>query len=236
MKLPHPLIPSLKGRGKNYWKRLLKAPATIAALAWLLALYIRFVYVTSRKERRIAPEAQAYMNGSDNGIFAFWHGRMMMMLPFRPPGRRMHVLSTPHRDGQLSSRIVRVFGNYTIYGSSTRGGHSAAREMLRVLEAGDNISITPEGPRGPVQVVQKGTMAIARLSGKPVIPVTFSSTRQKRFDSWDRFILPLAFGRIVFCVGAPIVVERHGDEEQMRLAIEQAMNRLVEEADELTHA
>jgi lysophospholipid acyltransferase (LPLAT)-like uncharacterized protein len=219
----------------SFKKRLLKHPITIAALAWLIAFYIYLVYFTSRKIHHIHPLSESYMQGDDNGIFAFWHGRMMMMLAFRPP-RRMHVLSTPHRDGQLSSRIVRIFGNYTIYGSSTRGGHSAAREMLRVLKAGDNISITPEGPRGPVQVVQKGTMAIAKLSGKPVIPVTFSSTRQKRFGSWDRFILPLPFGRIDFCIGAPIVVERDSDEEQMRLAIEQTMNTQVEYADGLTHA
>jgi len=220
----------------SFSKRLLKAPATIAALSWILAMYIRLVYFTSRKIRHIDPAAEPYMRGEKNGLFAFWHGRMMMMLPFRPPKRNMHVLSTPHRDGQLSSRIVRQFGNYTIYGSSTRGGHSAAREMLRALERGDNISITPEGPRGPVQVVQKGTMAIAKLSGKPILPVTFSSTRQKRFNSWDRFILPLPFGRIAFCVGAPIVIDRHGDEEPARLAIEQAMNALVEQADGMTHA
>ncbi len=168
-------------------------------------MYIRFVYLTSRKIRHIDADAEPYIQGDANAIFAFWHGRMMMMLPFRPPGKKMYVLSTAHRDGQLSSSIVRQFGNYTIYGSSTRGGHGAVRDMLRALKEGDNISITPEGPRGPVQVVQKGTMAIAKLSGKPIIPVTFSSTRQKRFNSWDRFILPLPFGRIVFCVGAPII-------------------------------
>ena len=127
-----------------------KHPVTIAALAWLIALYIRLVYFTSRKIRHIHPDAEpCHVRGDDNCIYAFWHGRMMMMLAFRPAHCRMHVLSTPHRDGQLSSRIVRIFGNYTIYGSSTRGGHSAAREMLRVLKDGDNISITPEGPARP---------------------------------------------------------------------------------------
>ncbi len=96
------------------------------------------------------------MQGSANGIFAFWHGRMMMMLAFCPPKRKMYVLSTPHRDGQISSGAVRRFGNYTIYGSSAHGGSGAAREMLKVLKAGDNVTITPEGQRGPAQVVQKG--------------------------------------------------------------------------------
>ncbi|MDE3016104.1 MAG: lysophospholipid acyltransferase family protein [Pseudomonadota bacterium] len=217
-------------------KRLLKAQATQAAAAWLLALYIRLVFLTSRVVRHIDPAAASYMQGKENGIFAFWHGRMMMMLAFTPEGRDMYVLSTPHRDGQLSSRVVRRFGNRTIYGSSSRGGHSAAREMLRALEQGGNICITPEGPRGPLQVAQRGTVAIAKLSGKPVLPVAFSSTRQLCFDSWDKFVLPLPFGRIEFCAGAPMTMARNADDEQARLAIERALNAELEKADRFTHA
>lgn len=217
-------------------KRLFKARATQTAASFLLAFYIRLVFATSRVERHIEPPAMPYMQGEKNGIFAFWHGRMMMMLAFKPPKRDMYVLSTPHRDGQISSRVVRIFGNHTIYGSSTRGGHSAAREMLRALSAGGNICITPEGPRGPLQVAQKGILAIAKLSGRPVLPVAFSSTRQKIFDSWDKFVLPLPFGRIAFCVGAPIAISREAEEEQARAAIEQALNGELEKADRLTHA
>lgn len=217
-------------------KRLLKAQGTQAAAAWLLAMYIRLVFATSRVVRHVDPSAMPYMQGNENGIFAFWHGRMMMMLAFKPKGRDMYVLSTPHRDGQLSSRVVRLFGNRTIYGSSSHGGMSAAREMIRALEGGGNICITPEGPRGPLQVVQKGTVAIAKLSGRPVLPVAFSSTRQKRFNSWDKFILPLPLGRIEFCVGAPLAVARDADEEQARRSIEHALNSELEKADELTHA
>lgn len=217
-------------------KRLFKAQATQAAASWLLAQYIKLVFFSSRVDRHIDPAAAAYMNGEKNGIFAFWHGRMMMMLAFKPPTRDMYVLSTPHRDGQLSSRVVRLFGNRTIYGSSSQGGHSAAREMIRALESGGNICITPEGPRGPLQVAQKGILAIAKLSGKPVLPVAFASTRQKMFDSWDKFVLPLPFGRIAFCVGAPLTVARSAEEEPARAAIENAMNAQLEKADGITHA
>ncbi len=218
-------------------KRLLKHPHTQTALSWLLAQYIRFVYYTSRKTRIIDPAAAPYMRGEENAIFAFWHGRMMMCPTIEPPKRKMHVLISFHRDGVLISKVIGFFGEATISGSSSKGGSGAVKDILRRLKAGDNVSITPDGPRGPLQVAEMGIATVARMSGKPVLPVTFSSTRHRRFSSWDRFMLAKPFGRIVFCVGAPISVSREADEaaqEEARRMIEQTMNALVEQADRLT--
>lgn len=218
-------------------KRLLKHPATQTAISWLLAQYIRLVYATSRRERHYDEAALPFMRGEETAIFAFWHGRMMMCPTIEPPQRRMHVLISFHRDGVLISRTIGWFGEATIQGSSSRGGSGAVKEIVRALKAGDNVSITPDGPRGPAQVAEKGIVTVAKLTGRPVLPVTFSATRRRRFDSWDRFMLALPFGRIVFCVGAPIRVSREADDtaqEQARRMIEDSMNRLVEKADGLT--
>jgi len=223
----------------SFKKRLLKAPGTQKALSWLLAMFIRLVFVTSRKTYVIDDAAQPYMQGKDNALFAFWHGRMMLLPAFDLPGRKMRVLISTHRDGLLISRVISHFGEATISGSSSKGGAGAVKEILRALKAGDNISITPDGPRGPLQIAEMGVVTIAKLAGKPIVPVTFSSTRHKRLKSWDRFMVALPFSRIVFCVGAPILVSKETDkpaEEQARLMIEQAMNGLVDAADVMTHA
>lgn len=220
-------------------KRLLKHPATQSALAWLLSLFIRLVYITSHKTYDIDPAAQTYMRGEDNAIFAFWHGRMMMCPTVEPPKRKMHVLISHHRDGILISKVISHFGEATIAGSSSKGGSAAVKEIVRTLRAGDNISITPDGPRGPFQVAQMGIVTVAKLTGRVVLPVTYSSSRHKRLGSWDRFMIALPFGKIAFCVGAPLLVSRDADEnvqETMRLEIEQVMNRLVEKADGLVNA
>ncbi len=220
-------------------KRLLKAPATQSAIAWLLSLFIRLVYWTNRRSYHINPAAAHLMRGEDNAIFAFWHGRMMMCPTIEPPKRKMHVLISRHRDGILISKVISHFGEATIAGSSSKGGSAAVKEIMRALKKGDNISITPDGPRGPVQVAQMGIVTVAKLTGRCVLPVTFSASRHKRLTSWDRFMIALPFGKIAFCVGAPILVSRDADDhaqEQARLEIEQAMNRLVETADSLTHA
>ena len=219
-----------------FTKRLLKHPRTQSIISWLLALYIRIVYFTSRKTRLIHDAAKPYMQGRENAIFAFWHGRMMMCPTIEPPKRKMHVLISFHRDGKLISDVMGHFGEATISGSSSKGGMAAVKEILRALKNGDNVSVTPDGPRGPVQVAEMGVVTIAKLSGKPVLPVTFSTSRGKRMKSWDRFMLAYPFGHIVFCVGAPIFVSRDADEEQSRIAIENTMNELVETADSRAHA
>jgi len=215
-------------------KRFLKHPRTQAAAAWLIYAFIRLTYATSRKQFVIDAAAQPYMHGEANGIFVFWHGRIGQMLPICPPGRKMHVLSSRHRDGTLTTTIIGHFGQSTIRGSSNKGGRMAALEIVRTLKRGDNISITPDGPRGPHQVAAQGTASLARLSRKPVIPVAFSSTRHIRFNSWDQFLLALPFGRMVFCVGAPLLLEQ--EDETAQRAIEQALNAQVAKADSMTHA
>jgi lysophospholipid acyltransferase (LPLAT)-like uncharacterized protein len=214
----------------SFSKRLLKHPTTQLLLSHLLAGYIRLVMLTNRKEFDIHSEAATYMRGEKNAIFAFWHGRMMLLPAINPP-RKMHVLISEHRDGKLISQVIHHFGQDTVVGSSSKGGSEAVRNIVRLLKKGDNISITPDGPRGPNQTAEAGIVTIARLSGKPVLPVTFSASRNKRLKSWDRFMVAKPFGRIVFCIGAPIMIEQA--DEAARTAVETSMNNLVEQADAL---
>lgn len=215
-------------------KRLLKHPRIQTLLSWFLATVIRLVFLTNRKTRLIDPAAVPYAQGEANAIFAFWHGRMMVLPCFQSSSRPMRVLISRHRDGRLISSIIHQFRQGTITGSSSRGGKAAVVAILKALKGGDNISITPDGPRGPAYIAAPGIATVARLAGKPVLPVTFSATRFIRLKSWDRFMLALPFGRIVFCVGAPIMLDE--DDEKARLAIEQALNLLMEKADSHTHA
>ncbi len=216
-------------------KRFFKHPAFLYVLSWLLAWYIRLVYFTSRKEYHIDPDTEPYLRGEYNAIFAFWHGRMMLLPAFCPPGHTMRVLISHHRDGKLISDVISHFGQSTINGSTSRGGKEAVRDILRSLKAGDNISITPDGPRGPARVAAQGTATVARLARKPVLPITFSSSRHIRFNSWDQFMLALPFGRIIFCAGTPILID-DTDENKARLRIEYLMKELDEKADRLANA
>jgi lysophospholipid acyltransferase (LPLAT)-like uncharacterized protein len=212
-------------------KKILKSKTVHKAVVKLIALYIRLVFITGRKTFDIHPDAQRYMKGEDNALYSFWHGRMLLMPCICPPKHHMHVLISLHRDGILISEVMGEFHMSTIAGSTSKNGREALMAMLRALKNGDNVAITPDGPRGPMQVAAPGAASAAKLSGKPIIPVTFSASRAKRANSWDRFMLVLPFSRIIFCVGAPIVIAREMDDEAARLLVETAMNQRTDAAD-----
>jgi lysophospholipid acyltransferase (LPLAT)-like uncharacterized protein len=93
------------------------------------------------------------------------------------------------------------------------------------------VAITPDGPRGPFQVAALGVANIARLSQTPILPITFSASRHKRFKSWDRFMLALPFGKLVMMASAPIYITSDIDDETARRNIESVLNEQVAKAD-----
>ena len=147
-------------------------------------------------------------------ICAFWHGRLLMM-PFAYPGQRVVILISQHRDGEYISRIARALGFQVIRGSATRGGVRALRQIIRALKEGLNLVITPDGPKGPPAKVKSGVIEIARLTGAPIVPVSFSAVRRRFLKSWDAFLLPLPFSRAVYIWGEPIYVEPMATKEEV---------------------
>jgi lysophospholipid acyltransferase (LPLAT)-like uncharacterized protein len=142
-----------------------------------------------------------------------------------PRSRKMHVLISTHRDGEMIARTMHRFGFNTVRGSTTRGGMTAAMQAVKALLAGDNVAVTPDGPKGPVMKVQPGVVTIAEMAGVPVVPVTYASTRHKRMRTWDRFMVALPFGTIYYRVGAPMMGARAE-------LLEQEMVQLTQEVDE----
>ncbi len=169
--------------------------------------YIRFVWLTSRTERDWHPDSEAMLKAGRPFIAAFWHSRILLM-PYHWPqnGALVHVLISQHRDGEMIARAVRPFGIEAIAGSSRRGGKEALHEMVRLLEAGKIVAITPDGPKGPRQRAKFGVAYAAITAGVPVIPITYAVKRRTLIGSWDRFVLAWPFNRILLRAGAPIAV------------------------------
>jgi lysophospholipid acyltransferase (LPLAT)-like uncharacterized protein len=106
--------------------------------------------------------------------------------------------------------------------------------MIKVLQNGSDIVIAPDGPKGPRQKAQIGVIELSRITGRPIVPVTFSSSKKIVFNSWDRFVLPYPFSRGVFIWGEPIHVDPQGDRthlEEKRLLLEGRLNEITEQAD-----
>ena len=111
-------------------------------------------------------------------IIAFWHDQQLMM-PLAYRGTCAHILISWHRDGELIRRIVKGFGFGTVRGSTTRGGSVALRQLIRLGRAGDDLVVTPDGPKGPRHVVQKDVTYLDQVTGLPIIPLSFASSNKK---------------------------------------------------------
>ncbi len=216
------------------YKRVLRNHAVRGVLCALAALYIKLVHVTGRWPVEHGEVPQELWRGERPFILAFWHGRLMMMPYCWRHGTTIKNVISHHPDGQFLARTMGYFGFGSITGSTGRGGEVALRGILKVLKRGECIGITPDGPRGPRMRASEGVVDIARLSGAPIVPAAFATSRRRVLGTWDRFVLALPFSRGVFVWGAAITVPRAADgaaREAARLALEERLNAVTREAD-----
>lgn len=221
----------------NGLRRFLKSEFVYRLFAFLAASYIRLVFVTCKWATLGKEIPESYIQAKKPFIVCFWHGRLgMLACAWTWKDRPFRMLLSAHRDGQLIGRTVAHFGITSIAGSTQRGGTQAFRGLLKTLRDGETIGITPDGPRGPCQVASLGVITLAKLAKVDMIPITFSTSRRYRLNTWDRFHLPLPFGRGAFLWGNPISPPTSGDSPEMertRLLLETNMTNLQNKADEL---
>jgi len=138
-----------------------------------------------------------------NEIYILWHSTLLLLgLANRDQGGV--ILISRHRDGEILTRAMTRLGYGTARGSSTRGGPVGLREMIRAGQAGRPLGMTPDGPTGPPRECKPGPVYLAAETGLMIVPCAAAATRSKRFDSWDRFVLPLPGATIYCSYGEPV--------------------------------
>lgn len=173
-------------------------------------------------------------------IYAAWHGRMLMFPYFYGRLRRVHVLASRSRDGEIVTRFVEGFGFRAVRGSSSRGASTALHALARLLrEEHAEVALVPDGPRGPRYVAQPGPVLLAKLGRAPIVPLGFGASRATVLASWDEFVIPHPFARVAVVFGQPLVVSPNADREALEAArqrLETALHQLTLEADRLVGA
>jgi lysophospholipid acyltransferase (LPLAT)-like uncharacterized protein len=118
---------------------------------------------------------------------------------------------------------MRCFGQGAVRGSSNRGARAAFRELVELSREPVDLAITPDGPKGPRHRLKPGIVHLAKISGRPVVPVAFVCSRGRRFGSWDRFLLPYPFARAVYSFGPPLLIEAGEEPEAFQEKLQRAM-------------
>lgn len=206
---------------------------TLVVVPMLARLIIRSLHLTMRITYVGFEGYRRRIKSGSRIILAFWHGRLLMM-PYSYPGRGITILVSQSKDGELVSRTVKGFGIDSVRGSSSKGWFAGIKGLLKSVQAGRDVAITPDGPRGPGGKAQMGAVQIARATGLPIYPVAFGASKVKKFRSWDSFVLPYPFTRGVFICGEPIPVAKDSDADEMeeaRRRLEDRLNDLTERAD-----
>jgi lysophospholipid acyltransferase (LPLAT)-like uncharacterized protein len=202
-----------------------------ARLVWLL---IRSVSATLRYRWS---DSSGYFDTDSAGpaIYCVWHNRLALCLvPYfgyvrkhnQTPG--MAAIVSASKDGGFLAGILECFGVHPVRGSSSRRGPQALLELTSWAERGYDLAITPDGPRGPCYVVQEGVMALAQITGLPIVPVSYSLGWKVRPKSWDRFQIPLPFSRCEMVLAKPVRVPREASDAE-REALRQQLERTLKE-------
>ena len=126
------------------------------------------------------------------------------------------MLISRSEDGAMIADLVRRFGFVTVRGSSSRGGAEGLRALARAIREGHSVVVVPDGPRGPREVLKPGVVALARLTGAPVVPLALAASSEWRARSWDEFRIPKPFSRCVVRFGEPILVPRKATRRERR--------------------
>lgn len=173
-------------------------------LPFILQLFVRFIYLTSKKvfHHPTKLEDEVY-------LVAFWHGELLMQ-PFNyqklKPRGKVSAMISDHRDGEAITKTVEYLGIHSVRGSSTRGGAKALIAAIKELKGGDDIAITPDGPKGPRHSVADGIVAISQKTNAKILVFNCKPSKYWQFKSWDKFIVPKPFGKLEFFIQEPLDV------------------------------
>lgn len=171
-------------------------------------------------------------------LYAMWHGNQCAVYGLQNKAKT-NVLVSRSRDGNVIAQGVESLGFKTIRGSKgKKGAVEATLQMIDALKAGENCAMMVDGPKGPAKVVKDGVIKIAKLAGVPIVPMCWYSVNPNwvRFNSWDKFSLPICSVNLINLYGEPIYVPADGDaasdeeaRQRLQASLEDLDNRIAEE-------
>ncbi len=193
----------------------------LAVVPRVAALLIRLLGATLRYEDRLEPGAVLEHLRAGPCVFAFWH-RCLLLAAYRFCGLNIAILVSRSFDGELIARTVERLGFVAVRGSSSRGGAAGLVGMGRAYREGHKCAVTADGPRGPAMVAKPGAAQLGRLVGTSVGTFYMLPERAWVLRSWDRFLIPKPFSRVVVTWPAHAAAEEARVQEGLERSVAMA--------------
>jgi lysophospholipid acyltransferase (LPLAT)-like uncharacterized protein len=166
---------------------------------------VRLLARTWRYREHGREHPQRLYDAREPFIFVLWHNRILPLL-FLHRNEAMVLLISRHRDGGLLASLAERWGYRFVRGSSQRGGEVGLLGVVRALQGGSVVALTPDGPRGPAERVKPGVVAAAQHAAVPVVPASAHPSGAWWLRTWDRFCIPKPFARIDVYYGPAIAI------------------------------
>ncbi len=205
-------------------------------LPYLGLIIVKMIAFTHRL-RIVDPENERdILDDGRSLIYISWHQRFFPGITFFAKRKPIAIMISQSRDGEFIAHIVKILGWDAVRGSSTRGGGEALRKLNKLALDGSNIGHIVDGPKGPIGIVKAGLLRIAQATGLPILPTITSAQKKWSINSWDKFMIPKLFSRVIIRFGKPVYVSKDLDEaafEQKRLLVEHRLRELYDDTDRI---
>ena len=197
-----------------------------------LAAWLKLVHGTSRFADSPA-DLYGPIRDQYPYIVAMWHGQHFLVPFMRREGHEFRILISRHGDGEINAVAVTRLGLGLVRGSGARpkrqhkkGGPAALRELVATLKDGQSVGVTADVPRVG-GIAGLGIVTLARLSGRPIVPVAVATSNMIQLSTWDCAAINLPFSRGAFVVGDLVHVPEDADKAMMeakRLEVQNALD------------
>ena len=237
--------------GKRLWVAirgpLARSPTVKRILARLIYGWIALVYRTNRLVAGSDDLSQLGLDGQ-NMIATTWHGRHFMFACLNRHRVPLTIMVSRSADAELNAMVLKFGGIATVRGSGGRpgarspgkGGAGALIRMKRLLDAGQWVGMVANVIKGPAREAGMGVITLARISGRPILPVAYQTSRRKVLEkAWDKSVINLPFGRAAAVTGEPVFVAADATQDEMEAARQQLtgeLNRIHARAEALLEA
>lgn len=230
-------------RSKRSGRRMSVGRRTAYAIGKpLLRLIIFALTSTYRFEKVIGSDiADRILADCDRAyVPVYWHGHQIagshLVRDWIRRGFKAGIVVSASVDGEVPAAIARSWGAEVIRGSAQETGALVLRDAVELMKRGVSIVTMSDGPLGPKWQIKTGTVLVARMGNAPLVPIVCAASRAWTMNTWDSFMIPKPFARVVLAVGEPIEVPRTlptSEFESVRDQAQAAMESLTTAAEKL---
>ena len=215
----------------NVIKKLTKNIFGQKIIGFLIFVITKFIFHSIRWNCLSKKNQDIIFKKKQPYIFCCWHNRLFQGPYLLPKHYKINALQSSHSDGMMTAIIFKLMKINIIFGSSKKDGSKAFFKMVKSIQKGESIAITPDGPKGPKQKVKDGLIKLSQVTGAPIIPLVWYTKKNKKINSWDNFIIPYPFSKGAYLFGKPMYINRKlnlNEFKQARQKVEDELNNLTD--------